>query len=494
MLRPIRPAPGTARFALAPLLLPTSAWAAIAGLPEPPTPRELPQHWVAFNDDMLGDAILDTDDYRTGNVNAGLTIGDLVIAGDYSAFTRRHDPGYTNGTRVDEATLTVGLRLDPHLPSEIRRRTLLLAGIGLRSDGDLGGELSQDAIHRTFSFPQAHLVYDRHSLSTTPLAWAYGSMDTAPWHPGTWHAALVGQLEGAALASARGEFQEHIGVSLSLIGEVGSAWLGCDYVWNGGRQATTTAAQVAEHESGTWINAGLAASNGIFLSAGVDAHTHGISGSVGYAAQAPSPPAAAGEIAAAGGDVKLTLLELEYFKGSGATGMRLSGAWFESADPLPLGGRLACAWFFDYHFGADYDYHWQGNRVDFDQLVLGPELQHTLGTSWLPRWLPLRLQGFADAGVGVRFERVKVVDAGQHRFNQDTGGALVVQPGAGARLRWCAEQDEAHPAWFNLLWLGYGYDYWIPLQHAPISNGSDHADYLRPGMGGHYSVGYSISW
>jgi hypothetical protein len=483
--------------ALALCCLRGSAWAAIAGLPEPPTPRDLPQLWFAFNDDMLGDAILDTDDYRTGNANFGFSLDEVVVAGDYSAFTHRLDPSYSDGTRIDELTLTIGRRLDGWLPAELRRRTLLIAGVGVRCDGDLGGESAQNAIHRTFGFPQADLTYDQRHLSTTPLAYASASIDSGRW-PGQGSPALVGQLEGAALASARGEFQEHCGANLALLGEQGSAWIGCDYVWNRGRQASATAAVVADHESGTWISAGLAKRDGIFLSAGVDVRSHGVSGSVGYAADSPAPAAAAAASApasaiAAGGKL-LSEQDLEYFKGSGAIGLQVRGALGRRSGRDALGGAWSCEWLFDYHFGTDQDYQWPGNRVDFDQLVIGLEPEYTLAAGWLPRWLPLQLQAFAELGAGVRFERVKVVDDAQHRFGQDTSGAMVVQPGAGVRLRWCDDAGEENPQWYNLLWVGYGYDFWHPLAPAPISNGSDHADYLRPGMGGHYSVGFTISW
>jgi hypothetical protein len=481
---------GCAALGLA--LAPVSAWAAIAGLPEPPTPRELPRLWFALNDDMLGDAILDTDDYRTGNADFGLCLGDLVVAGDYSAMTHRRDPSYSNGTRSDELTLTIGMRLDGWLPAELRRRSLLIAGVGARSDGDLGGEPAQNAIHRTFGFPQAELTYDHRGTSTTPLAYACGSIDSERWQPTRGNAMLVGQLEGAALLSARGEFQEHVGVNLSLLGEEGSAWIGCAYAWNRGRQASATAALVADHESGTWLSAGLAKRDGLFLSVGVDVRSHGITGSVGYAAEAPRPPAAA---AAAGtGEIMLTEQDLEYFKGSGAIGLQVRGAWWRADGRDVLGGAWSCEWLFDYHFGSDLDYRWTGNRVDFDQLVIGIAPEYTLGTQWLPRWLPLQLQAFAELGAGVRVERVKVIDAAQHRFGQDTNGALVVQPGAGMRMRWCDAEGERHPRWYNLVWVGYGYDFWHPLTQAPISAGSDHADYLRPGMGGHYNIGFAISW
>jgi hypothetical protein len=473
--------------------LPGGAWAAIAGLPEPPTPRELPLLWFAVNDDLLGDAILDTDDYRTGNGNFGLCLGDLVVAGDYSAFTHRIDPSYSDGTRIDELTLTIGMRLEGWLPAELRRRTLLIAGVGVRSDGDLGGAQAQNEIHRTFGFPQTALTYDQRHISTTPLAYACGSIDSEGWQPTPDDAVLVGQLEGAALASARGEFQEHVGVDLALIGEQGSAWIGCDYAWNRGRQASATAAVVADHESGTWISAGLARRDGIFLSAGIDLRTHGVSGSVGYAADAPAPPAAAAPGAGAGG-IMLTELDLEYFKGSGAIGLQLRGAAWQSAGRDILGGAWSCEWLCDYHFGTDQDYQWTGNRVDFDQLVIGLEPEYTLASGWLPRWLPLQFQAFADCGAGVRFERVKVIDETQHRFNQSTDGAMVVQPGVGLRMRWCDAEGERHPQWYNLIWVGYGYDFWYPVEQAPISNGSDHADYLLPGQGGHYSVGLTISW
>ncbi len=480
--------------ALAAALLPGSAWAAIAGLPEPPTPGELPQLWFALNDDMLGDAILDTDDYRTGNADFGVSLGDLVIAGDYSAFTRRRDPSYSDGTRIDELTLSIGWRLDGWLPAEMRRRSLLIAGVGMRSDGDLDGQQLQNSIHRGFGFPQTSLTYDQRHVSTTPLAFACGSIDGEPWRPTRGNAMLVGQLEGAALISARGEFQEHLGVNLSLIGRQGSAWIGCDYAWNRGRQASATAALVADHESGTWLSAGLAARDGIFLAAGVDLRSHGISGSVGYAMERPPPPAAAAAPAAGAGEVAPTEQDLEYFKGSGAIGLQVRGAWWRSAGRDALGGAWSCEWLIDYHFGSDQDYQWSGNRVDFDQLVIGIEPEWTLGAQCLPRWLPLELQLFAACSTGVRFERVKVVDAAAHRFGQDTSGAMVVQPGAGLRLRWCDAEGERQPRWYNLIWVGYGYDFWHPVAEAPISTGADHADYLRPGAGGHYSVGVTVSW
>ena len=471
------------------LLCSSSAWSAIAGLPEPPTPRELPQAWFAINDDMFGDAILDTDDFRTGNFNAGWAWDRLVIAADYSALTHRLDPSYENGTRSDEITLTLGMRVEDWLPRVLRDRTLLIAGIGTRVDGNMGGEVTQNAIHRTFGFPQTNLTYDHHGYSSTALGYLYGSIDSDAWHPGNCSSSLVAQFTGEAAASLRGEFQEAVGLTVALIGDQGSAWIGCDYQWNRGRQASPTAAVVAEHEAGTWLTVGLAKRDSLYLSAGVDLSTRGVAGTIGYVLDA-EVPGAGGAQACSDTELALTQEELEYFLGSGALGLQVRGDCLTSGRRDAFDGDWACAWMIDYHFGTDQDYQWLGNRVDVDQFLVGLEPSYTLR----PDLVPLQVQPYAVVGVGARFERVKVVSAGAHRFDQATAGAAVVQPGAGVRVRWCSRADDAKPHWYNLIWFGYGYDFWHPLWQAQVSAGADHADYLRPGMGGHYLIGWTMAW
>ena len=474
---------------LAVAAVPAWAWSAIAGLPEPPTPRDLPQAWFSVNDDMFGDAILDTDDFRTGNANGGLCIGRLVIAGDYSVLTHRLDPSYDNGTRSDELSLTIGARLEDLLPDGLRERSLLIAGIGTRIDGNLGGERLQNAIHRRFGFPQTSLTYDHADDSTTGLGYCYGSIDSDPWRPLAGGPGMIVQLDGEAMASLLGEFQESVGITMALVGGQGSAWIGCNYQWNGGQWASATAAVVAEHEAGPWLTVGLAKRDSLFISAGIDLKTHGISGSVGCALDAAPPPVGAALDVQAPA-VVYTQQELEYFPGGGALGVQVRGVVWSDHGDGPIAADWACEWMLDYHFGTDQDYQWQGNRVDVDQALAGLEPE----CSVRPGGGALLLQPFVDGGAGARFERVKVTSAGAHRFDQATAGAMVVQGGGGVRMRVCALADMCDPHWYNLVWIGYGYDFWHPLERAQVSAGADRADYLCPGMGGHYLLGMTMAW
>ena len=81
---------------VAALLMPLNGLAAatsLYGVPEPPTPMPLPTAWLAIQDDMFGDAVLDTDDFRTGGAHLGLSLGGFVATVKATLFNRYEDPG-----------------------------------------------------------------------------------------------------------------------------------------------------------------------------------------------------------------------------------------------------------------------------------------------------------------------------------------------------------------------------------------------------------------
>jgi hypothetical protein len=470
-----------------------SAWSAIAGLPEPPTPRPLPGFWLAVNDDLFGDAIIDNDDYRTGNLNVGVAYGLLVAAADYSAFTKRNDIGYANGTRTDELTATLGLRLGELLPDAWRARTELIVGGGVRIDGDLGGENAQNAIHGYFGFPQAHLAYDRERAETDGLGFLYGRyvllrMGAADARQRT----IELQAEGAAAGTTGGERQAYLGATLAWIGRQGTAWVGSRVQWNEGVDASPTAALVAEHERGVWLTAGLAKKDSLYLSAAYNWQTHAITGALGLAFGSATQEPAVPHLDAIDHDLAPTLPEvtnqsLQYFPGSSALGLQVRGPCLASWSQPEHDRGLGFEWLIDYQFGRVPGYAtWTGNEVDADQLVGGLAAEYTLTTPWR---YGVQVQPFVYAGAGVRIERVKVTEP-VHRFDQTTGTAGAGQGGGGLRARLYSRDG----GWFTRLWFGIGYDAWLPFASRRIDQGGDHDRHLVPGGARQYSVGFSTFW
>lgn len=468
------------------------AVAAIAGLPEAPTPRALPAFWIAVNDDLFGDAIADNDDFRTGNLNFGATYGLLALSADYSVFTRRTGIGYDQGTRSDELTATLGLRIGELLPEPWRKRLELIAGGGVRMDGHLGGANTQNDIHRYFGFPITSLAYDHEGVVTDGLGYLYARyllarVDASQRSGRAWDVLL----EGSAAGTTGGEHQGALGAELAWSGNQGSAWVGSRYQWNDGTEASGTAAQVANHERGLWLSGGLAKQDGLYLSAGFNWRTHAIAGTVGLdfgdpridAVDESGAPAAAPRDPA--GD-RQTNQSLQYFPGSSALGLQVRGPCLASWSQPRDGRGLGFEWLIDYQFGRVPGYDWPGNEVDADQITGGLAIEYTLTTPWR---YGVQIQPFVYGSGGLRLERVKVI-ADQHRYEQDTAGGAVVQGGGGVRARFYAEDG----GWYTRLWIGYGYDGWLPFPSRDIAEGPDHDRFLRPGSAHQYSVGFSTNW
>jgi hypothetical protein len=464
---------------LAALLMPLNGLAAatsLYGVPEPPTPAPLPTAWLAIQDDMFGDAVLNTDDFRTGGAHVGLSLGGFVAIFDDSAFTSRGAQGFQPG-RTDELTYTLGYALVDSEALDQAINALLIIGGGGRSYGDFDGQRIQNSIHEHFGFQRLYLPYDSEH-GTAGVGYLYGRSQWLPWRhlPAPFPDAVGIQIEAAALATTRQEQEEYASLELVAFGTQGVGWLGVQYQRNAGTPPTTTAGIVANHENGFWLTAGLGRQPGLYVAASIDPSTRAIDGNIGVTI-APSPGAAEAE--------KIPAAEaFLFFPEGGSIGAQVRWQPVSFSDAGPLHHDLLI----DYHFGSVPHYSWYNDRVDEDQALIGyePEFVHAVpGIPWL------MTETFAYAAAGVRVERVHVL-ATPSRYPQSTGTSAVVQGGGGIRLGLDIGDDPRR--FINQIRLGCGYDAWIPVVRHQVAGTTGSGTYLKPGAAPVLSLGFNVMW
>ncbi len=303
MVRPARQGRGTwPLIGLAMLLaqlIPNGELAAatsLYGVPEPPTPAPLPTAWLAVQDDLFGDAVLNTDDFRTGGGHLGLAIAGFVATFDDSAFTSRGAQGLPPG-RTDELTYTLGYALIDDEGIAQPLSALVIVGGGGRSYGDYAGQRIQNGIHKRFGFEPLYLPYDQ-AHGTAGVGYLYGRGQWLPWRhcPAPLPDAIGVQVEAAALASTQHEQEEYASCEVVAFGTQGVGWLGVQYQRNAGTPPTTTAGIVARHEDGFWLTAGLGRQPGFYVAASVDPSTRAVDGNVGVTIAPNAGPAEASKI------------------------------------------------------------------------------------------------------------------------------------------------------------------------------------------------------
>ncbi len=160
------------------------------GVPELPPRTEPDVAWLTWSNDWFGLPGPACDDHRTNEFAAGLRRGSWVVCLDDSMLTLfdQSDRLRQHGTRVDEATATLGRAISPDL-------TL---GLGVRYRGDLGGEGLQDWWHRTLSNQTVSAEYEQGGAA----ALAYG-LWLHSFHPEEFFAP---ELLASGTASTDGEF------------------------------------------------------------------------------------------------------------------------------------------------------------------------------------------------------------------------------------------------------------------------------------------------
>lgn len=462
--------------------------AAIAGLPEAPTPGPLPTYWLSVSNDNLGDGVLNRDDFRTGAISMGASWGHWTAAADSSVFTNRFRAGAPQ--RSDEITATLGYALESERSGDASFHNLVIAGGGMRFDGDLGGSRIQEGLHRSTGYDDVALPYD-HERAADPLAYVYArSLFAARSSPafswlvprGIWGLSA----SGAAMATAGGEQQVFTELDGVLIGQQGSTWFGARWRWNEGVQATPSAAVVAEHERGLWLVAGAANGPfplplGGFFTGGVNPRTRGAFGSIGMMFR-PHQYRGLGE----------ERVEHDFGYYSGAVigfQFRWQPVPMQDAGPEWLREWLRHEVMIDYRFGGAPHYGWQDDKLLSDQLLIG----HAPTITPPPLFGVVRLMPYVYGAGGIRAERIAVWGPSP-RFSEHEATRGVFQMGFGLRVAPIVHSDLAALRSFNHLRVGVGYDRWFPFKNATVENGTDRDRYQQVnwGLGGY--VGLVMNW
>jgi hypothetical protein len=455
---------------------PLVAAASLYGIPQPPTPAPLPAAWFAAQNDVFGDAILNTDDFRTGGVHAGISSHGFVLAIDDSAFTSRGADGLPRG-RTDELKGTLGYALIQDESPTAALSTLVIAGGGAKSVGDYSGQRVQNDIHHAFGFKPVYLPYDsqRH---TAGIGYMYARALWLPWRDNAKPLPLtIGfQVESAIVATTRNEQEDFGAFNLVAMGSQGVGWIGLQYQHEGGSPESQTAGIVARHESGYWVSAGLGRQTGLYVSGAIDPSTRAIDGNLGFVCQTdsldPDPN-------------KLPVSEtFVFFPEGGSIGAQVQWQPFENRDQGPLHHNLLV----DYHFGSVPHYSWANNRVDADQFLFGyePEYVHAIpGIPWLMS------EAFVYSAGGLRIERVRVLDQ-PSRFSQHTATRPVLQGGGGIRFGVNIHDDPR--LFINQVRLGFGWDGWIPLRRETVRSSTESEVFQKPGNSPIISIGFNVIW
>ncbi len=453
-----------------------AAATSLYGVPEPPTPAPLPTAWVAIQDDLFGDAVLNNDDDRTGGGHIGLSLAGFVATVDDSAFTSRGNQGQPAG-RTDELTYTIGYALIESEAIDQVLSGLVIVGGGGRSYGDFDGQRIQNSIHNRFGFQPLYLPYD-HEHGTAGLGYIYARSLWLPFrqNPHPLPEAIGLQVEAAALDTTKREQEEYASLELVAFGTQGVGWLGVQYQRNAGTPPTMTAGIVARHENGFWLTAGLGRQPGFFVSAAIDPASGAIDGNVGVtiAPTAGQPDAS-----------KLPVAEtFIFFPEGGSIGAQVRWQPLSFNEQGPWRHDLLV----DYHYGSVPHYSWYDNRVDADQVLIGyePEFVHAVpGIGWL------MTETYAYVAAGVRVERVRVL-ALPSRFPQATGTSAVGQGGGGVRLGLNVGDDPRR--FINQIRFGIGYDGWIPVVRHRVEGQVEDGYFLKPGAAPILSIGFNVIW
>ena len=451
------------------------AWGAVYGLPEPPTPAPTPTLWLLFSDDFLGAAVLETDDYRTANIGGGGAWGAWRFGLDGSMLTNRGEGGKPP-SRTDELTASAGYAVLDSEHSDGDFRSLLVFGLGLRVDGNLGGQVVQDAIHDAAGYDRVVLPYDTQTGSDGFVFAHARSLLVPPEElaPLGLFACWGIQVEAAGFVGTRALRQGYVGTSLVTLGRESQVWLGARFQANHGDERRATATAVAQRESGWWIVGGISREPGVSLSAGFNPTHNAVSGTLGLSFDTAivRPPAPAKRVD--------ETLKWAPHGGSLGVDLRWQPAWLAASILSPRDTVVL-----SYDFGLVPAHDWHDDKVDFDQLVVG----------WSPTWplptLPLVCEFTGYAAAGVRLERVLTTGPSPRFARSDIAVAGVAQGELGTRLGWRFDDSRA---WYNQLRLGAALDGWLPVPRATARNGNDRDTYMEPGFAAHLTIGIEVNW
>lgn len=217
------------------------ALAAVPGTPEP-QPGDTGEDglFLAWGNDFFG-LPPGPDDNRTNQVTAWSRCGGWSAVVDDSMLTHFDDRDHRTGARSDELTVSAGYELVPGL----------VAGLGYRCRGSIGGAELQSLAHRsTASGAPVDVGYDRRA--SAPLAFGvYVTGDTPA--DGAGYQAVTGLLAttdgDVALDQATRAVWRHRWLTL---------WAGPRYQYRQTPAAAGAARRAVDaFERGSWVDAGV---------------------------------------------------------------------------------------------------------------------------------------------------------------------------------------------------------------------------------------------
>ena len=460
------------------LCLPGAATAAIAGLPQPPVGLPGDLFWVDTGNDNISDNVLNTDDFRTGTVDAGWLGGHWALGANASVLTDR-----AAQSRQDQLTNTLGWSQSGADGSYIS------AGAGLRAWGDFGGQTVQNRIHEASGYHTLDFTYDD-TARLDPLGylcgryvWLVDTPGAASWLivPGRWGL----MYSGAGLATTNGDVEGELELDALCAGRNGSTYLGVRLHGEDGSIPGPTAHVVADHERGLWVMAGSSLQTGerlgLFADVGFDPHTRAGFGRLGLDIhdRPAGEPGTTHEVEA----------DIGFYSGS-VIGVQYRWQPVHQADfEAPWMHRwIRSEVLLDYRFGGIPHFDWADMKGESDQLLVGHAVTVTP-----PAVSGLRIEPYGYGAVGLRVEHM-VASGPDPEFPDQEALRGVVQFGCGIRL--CTDFIHSHPAWSGIdaFHVGGGYDRWFPWSEATASAGPVTEAYQRPGSSLGAYLGYTVDW
>jgi hypothetical protein len=443
--------------------LQTSAFAAVAGVPEDQRPGTLPTVWLGWSNDSFGGELgRNSDDYRTNAFYGGARIAQQwVVAVDLSMLTYLQIPGQE--IRADELTATVGYRHDFADSPD----SWIAGGVGFRHTGNLGGQNVQNEWHNVWDYDPVYVAYE--DTDTAGVGYVAGGW---AWRPEShfFRNRFGIFVNGAALATTAGELNSAVSANAALIGRDAAFWLGLRQNYNTGDTLSYSAEQATKHENGTWLTVG--ASAGAWFFEGGTSLTNGATqGRIGFLwdRSPANKPAQISDVEGILGLYEGYALGLQY---------RWRPTWLDELSHQRASLML------DYRFGQYPGVNWRGNNILFRQPVIG------FDAVLFPMREGFYLTPFTYAAVGIREEKVELTHT-KARFPNDSAVRGVVQAGIGLRCFWGKLPGGQRTARYGVSLV---YDYWMPWNDAVVSNGKETGIYQEANTAAGIRLATTVAW
>ena len=225
-------------------LIAAAALAAVPGTPETPAPGDPPVVWLTWADDDLSpnEFFGGTDHRRTFQGILGVYADPAVVVFDYSTLDDS-----SNGSRIDEVTLTAGV-LGTWRDGDVITAHGALGGGG-RLRGNFGGNIVQENGHALFNDEYSNSAYQ--DADDVLLAYLYTRVILGPKRP------LGAELVAPVVVTSDGQVQAD--AEARVVGRI--AWA---QAWGGGRiqqrrgdSGSAPGAYTADFEDGAFLTAGV---------------------------------------------------------------------------------------------------------------------------------------------------------------------------------------------------------------------------------------------